>query len=465
MSKNPNFIHPYIPNSASAVEQDMLQEVSESAAENLYKVIPPQLKLNRKLDLPEPFLSEYELKKHMQSILDKNKSCEEYVSFLGAGCWPHYVPSVCDEVNNRAEFLTAYWGDTYSDFGKWQAMFEYQSMMGELLDMEVVSTPTYDWSSAVSSALMMSARITGRSEALVISTTSAERLMHMHNFCHEKLQIKLLQHYSDTGLMDLQDLKNKISSNTAAVYFENPGFLGFMESQGEQIAEIAHAAGALVVVGVDPSSLGIMAPPISYGADIVCGDAQPFGNHMNYGGGVCGFIATRDEERFVAEYPTLLISIVGGKTEKEWGFGQCTHDRTSYVRRELSPDFIGTSQWLCAITTAVYLSLMGPAGMKELGEGIMRRCAYAMKKIKDIDGVDVPLSALPHFKEFIVNFDATGKWVAEINKRLLDKGIFGGKDLSREFPDLGQSALYCVTEIHTKDDVDNLVKALKEVLK
>ena len=189
MSKNPNFIHPYIPNSASAVEQDMLQEVSESAAENLYKVIPPQLKLNRKLDLPEPFLSEYELKKHMQSILDKNKSCEEYVSFLGAGCWPHYVPSVCDEVNNRAEFLTAYWGDTYSDFGKWQAMFEYQSMMGELLDMEVVSTPTYDWSSAVSSALMMSARITGRSEALVISTTSAERLMHMHNFYHKSCKL------------------------------------------------------------------------------------------------------------------------------------------------------------------------------------------------------------------------------------------------------------------------------------
>ncbi|MDD2586526.1 MAG: aminomethyl-transferring glycine dehydrogenase subunit GcvPA [Syntrophomonadaceae bacterium] len=464
MSKNPNFVHPYIPNSASAVEQDMLQEVSESAAENLYKVIPQQLKLNRRLDLPEPFFSEYELKKHVQSILDQNKSCEEYVSFLGAGCWQHYVPAVCDEVNNRAEFLTAYWGDTYSDFGKWQAMFEYQSMMGELLDMEVVSTPTYDWSSAVSSALMMSARITGRSEALVVSTTGAERLMHMRNFCHDNMEIKLLQCHPNTGLIDLEDLQTKVSSNTAAVYFENPGFLGFMESQGSQIAEIAHAVGSLIVVGVDPSSLGIMAPPITYGADIVCGDAQPFGNHMNYGGGVCGFIATRDEERFVAEYPTILISIAAGKTEKEWGFGQCTHDRTSYVRRDLSPDFIGTSQWLCAITAAVYLSLMGPAGMVELGEGIMQRCAYAMKKISGIEGAVIPLMATPHFKEFVVDFNASGKMVAEINKKLLNKGIFGGKDLSKDFPELGQSALYCVTEIHTKDDIDNLVKALEEVL-
>lgn len=457
------FKHPYIPNSSPAVEKLMLEEIGESAAENLYRVIPDDLRLHRRLDLPDPLLSEYELKKHVEKILNKNQTCEEYISFLGSGYWHHFVPAVCDEINSRAEFLTAYWGDTYSDFGKWQAMFEYQSMMGELLEMEVVSSPTYDWSSAASSSILMAARITGRTEALVVSTTSPERLMHMHNFCQGKVEIKTLS-YTKTGMLSLDDLRSKISADTAAVYFENPGFLGFFETQGTEIAEIAHAAGALVVVGVDPTSLGIVTPPINYGADIVCGDAQPLGNQMNYGGGACGFIATRDEGRFVAEYPNILVSIAAGQNQNHWGFGQCTHDRTSYVQRAESHDFIGTSQWLNAITAAVYLSLMGPIGMRELGEGIMRRTAYAIKQIAQIKGVRTPLFACTHFKEFIINFDAAGKTVAEINQKLLDRGIFGGKDLSQDYPEFGQSALYCVTEIHSLDDINKLVNALEEVL-
>ncbi|NLU47285.1 MAG: aminomethyl-transferring glycine dehydrogenase, partial [Syntrophomonadaceae bacterium] len=185
---------------------------------------------------------------------------------------------------------------------------------------------------------------------------------------------------------------------------------------------------------------------------------------MNYGGGACGFIASQDEERFVSEYPTLLVSIVKGENDEHWAFGECTHERTSYVKRGESPDFIGTSSWLNAITSAVYLSLMGPAGMKELGEGILRRTAYTIKKLASIEGLRVPVFSGPHFKEFIVNFDATGKTVAEINKKLLSYGIFGGKDLSRDYPELGQSAQYCVTEVHTLDDINQLVSALKEVL-
>ena len=132
------FVHPYIPNSPIAVEESLLQEIGESTAEDLYRVIPDDLKLRRKLDLPDPLLSEYELKKHVEKLLAQNKSCDEYISFLGSGCWNHYVPAVCSEIINRAEFLTAYWGDTYSDFGKWQTMFEYQSLLGELLEMEEI---------------------------------------------------------------------------------------------------------------------------------------------------------------------------------------------------------------------------------------------------------------------------------------------------------------------------------------
>lgn len=463
MADEKSFVHPYIPNSPQAVEKTMLVEINESSAGDLYRVIPDDLKLHRKLDLPAPLVSEYELKRHMEKILAKNRTCDEYISFLGSGYWNHYVPAVCSEISNRAEFLTAYWGDTYSDFGKWQAMFEYQSMMGELLEMEVVSSPTYDWSSAASSSILMASRLTGRTEALAAGTTSPERLMHMRNFCQGRIAIGELS-YGPTGIISLEELQDKLTSQTAAVYFENPSYLGFIESQGREIAELAHKAGALVIVGVDPASLGILTPPANYGADIVCGDAQPLGNAMNYGGGACGFIATRDEERYVAEYPTILVSIASGKNENHWGFGQCTHDRTSYVKRHDSPDFIGTSQWLNAITSAVYLSLMGPAGMKELGDSIMRRTDYAIKQIAAVKGVQAPVFPGPHFKEFVVNFDATGKTVAEINQSLLKHGIFGGRDLSRDYPKLGQSAQYCVTEVHSLDDIKKLVSSLKEVL-
>ncbi len=463
MNDSKRFEHPYIPNSPLVVEELLLKEIGESTAEDLYRVIPDDLKLHRRLELPDPLLSEYELKKHVEKILAKNQTCEEYISFLGSGYWNHYVPAVCTEIVNRAEFLTAYWGDTYSDFGKWQTMFEYQSLMGELLEMEVVSSPTYDWSSAASSALMMAARLTGRTEALIAGSVSPQRLMHMRNFCQDKVTIKTLA-FTDTGMISLDDLNRQISADTAVIYFENPSFLGVIETQGQAIADIAHAAGALTVVGVDLTSLGIITPPIHYGADIVCGDAQPLGNLMNYGGGACGFIATRDEERFIAEYPTILVSIASGQNENHWGFGQCTHDRTSYVQRADSPDFIGTSQWLNAIAAAVYLSLMGPAGMKELGEGVMRRAAYTIQQLSRIKGVRTPVFTGPHFKEFIVNFDDSGKTVAEINQKLLEYGIFGGKDLSKDFPALGQSAQYCVTEVHSADDIHKLVRALEEVL-
>ncbi len=457
------FVHPYIPNSPIAVEESLLQEIGESTAEDLYRVIPDDLKLRRKLDLPDPLLSEYELKKHVEKLLAQNKSCDEYISFLGSGCWNHYIPAVCSEIINRAEFLTAYWGDTYSDFGKWQTMFEYQSLLGELLEMEVVSSPTYDWSSAASSAVMMGVRLTGRTEVLAAGSVSPEKLMHMRNFCAGKADIKMLA-FDETGMISLKDLKNKISADTAVVYFENPGYLGVIETQGEEIAMLSHAAGAQVVVGVDPTSLGVITPPINYGADIVCGDAQPLGNAMNYGGGACGFIASRDEEKYVAEYPTILVSIASGDDENHWGFGQCTHDRTSYVQRADSPDFIGTSQWLNAISSAVYLSLMGPTGMRELGEGNMRRAAYAIQQISRIKGVKAPVFSGPHFKEFVVNFDDTGQTTAQINRKLLDRGIFGGKDLSQDFTQLGQSAQYCVTEVHSLEDINRLVAALKEVL-
>ncbi|MBO3803020.1 MAG: aminomethyl-transferring glycine dehydrogenase subunit GcvPA [Candidatus Brockarchaeota archaeon] len=457
-------VYPYIPNSVPAVKKQMLKEVGAESVDNLFEDIPEKLRLKEKMNLPKPFVSECALRRHVEGILSKNKTCREYLNFLGAGCWQHYVPSVCDEINQRGEFLTAYAGEPYDDHGRFQALFEYASMMGELLDMDVVNVPTYDWFQAAATSIRMASRITGRREVLVSRTVSADKLSKIRDYCKPQIEAKLIDYDPETGQLDLDSLGAKVSSKTAAVYFENPSYLGFIEVNGDEISKVAHDHGAICIVGVDPISLGVLSPPIEYGADIVCGDLQPLGMHMQFGGGHAGFIATRDEEKYVMEYPSRLFGIAPTMVEGEYGFGDVAYERTSFALREEGKEFVGTAAALWGITAGVYLALMGPQGMLEIGKGIMQRSHYAMKEVSKIKGVRCPAFKSPHFKEFVVNFDGTGKAVREINKALLSHKIFGGKDLTKEFPELGNSALYCVTEVHTKADIDKLTEALKEVV-
>ena len=463
MSKEKTTVYPYIPNSVPTAKDRMLKEVGAKSVEDFFEDIPEKLRL-KKMNLPEPLLSEYSLRRHIEKILSKNKTCQEYLNFLGAGCWQHHVPAVCDEVNQRGEFLTAYAGEPYDDHGRFQALFEYASMMGELLNMDVVNVPTYDWLQAAATSIRMASRITGRREVLVSRTISADKLLKIRDYCKPEMEVKLLDYDSKTGQLDLNSLKAEISSKTAAVYFENPSYLGFIEVHGNEITKIVHDHGAICIVGVDPISLGILTPPIEYGADIVCGDLQPLGMHMQSGGGHAGFIATRDEEKYVMEYPSRLFGIAPTSVEGEYGFGDVAYERTSFALREEGKEFVGTAAALWGITAGVCLALMGPQGMREVGEGIMQRSRYAMLQISKIRGISCPVFQSAHFKEFVVNFDGTSRTVAEINEDLLRHRIFGGKDLTKEFPQLGNGALYCVTEVHTKDDIDRLANALKEVV-
>lgn len=457
--------HPYIPNSDIDVQQEMLREIGLKSLDDLHAEIPEELKLKNSLDLPEPFESEFELKRAINKVMNKNVSSSEYLNFLGAGCWQHYVPAVCDEVNSRAEFLSGYAGEPYNDHGRFQTLFEYESLLAELLDMDVVNVPTFDWPQAAATSLRMASRMTKRSEALVVGTISSERLMVMKNYCDPGVKISLIDYDKETGKMDLEDLKKHISENTAAVYFENPSYLGFIEDQGAEISKIAHEAGAVSVVGVDPSSLGVIAPPAAYGADIICGDLQPLGMHMNYGGGQSGFISTRDEEKFVMEFPSRLFGVAPTIKEGEYGFGDVAYERTSFGNlREKGKEYVGTQTALLGITAGVYLSLMGPNGMFELGQNIIQKSLYAIEELSKIKGVKGSRFNNIGFKEFVVDFNDTGKTVEEINKKLLNKGIFGGKDLSKEFPGLGQSALYCVTEVHLKEDIDTLINAIRQII-
>ena len=464
MSSKKKTVHPYIPNSVPAVQQEMLEDIGVKHIDDLYADIPGPLRFKGRMNLPEALPAESDLKKHVTNLLARNRSCEQNISFLGGGCARHYVPAICDEINHRSEFLTAYAGEPYEDHGRFQSLFEYQSLMAELLDMDVVNAPTYDWCQAVSTSIRMAGRITKRRQVLVADTISPDRLSAIRNYCHPEMTVHMLPHSAQSGRLDLALLRKTVSKETAAVYFENPSYLGFIEDQGSDIAGICHGHGALTVVGVDPISLGVLKPPSQYGADIVCGDIQSLGIHIYFGGAQGGFIATRDEEKFVMQYPSRLFGIAKTVVPGEWGFGDVAYDRTSFGVREKGREFVGTAAALWGITAGVYLALMGPDGMREIGRTIMQKSQYLAKRLTQIPGVKAPRFASPFFKELVVDFNKTGMSVARINRYLLKEGIFGGMDLSEEFPDLGQSALYCVTEMLSLEDMERLIEALRKCL-
>jgi len=465
MTDQKPLVYPTIPNSIPSVKAEMLRQIGAGSTDELYADIPDELRLKRLLDLPAPILSEYGLRRHVREILAKNLSCEDALSFLGAGCSQHYVPAVCDEINGRSEFLTAYAGEPYDDHGRFQALFEYASMMGELLEMDVVNVPTYDGFQAIGTSLRMACRMTGRSQVVVPGTIAKDLLSKLQDYLRPDIEIRVIAYDPTSGSLDIRELETTCSRTTAAVFLENPSYLGFLEGQAPEIAALAHEHGAECVLAVDPISLGVLAPAVTYGADIVCGDLQPLGMHMQFGGGHAGFIATRDEERYVNEFPSRLFGVAPTRVPGEFGFGDVAYERTSFAIREQGKEWVGTAAALWGITAGVYMALLGPQGLGEIGEGILQRSHYAAQRINTIPGVKAPLFASPYFKEFIVRFDETGRTVGEIHRRLLEKRIFGGKDLSREFPELGQSALYCVTEVHTQTDIDRLVEALKEAVR
>jgi len=273
------------------------------------------------------------------------------------------------------------------------------------------------------------------------------------------MKIAIVGHAPGTAALDMTDLNNRLNDTVAGLYLENPNYFGTVEESGQAIAEAVHNNGSLLVVGVDPICLGVLTPPSQYGADISCGDIQSLGNHLYFGGALGGFIATPDDEKFVMEYPSRLFGICRTAREGEWGFGDVAYERTSFAVREQGKEFIGTAAALYGISTAVYLSLLGPEGLRELDQNVIQKCLYAKKRLSEIEGVKLRFETF-NFKEFVVDFSATGRTVAEINKALLVDGIFGGKDLGIGFDELEGCALYAVTEVTTRENIDYLVETL-----
>jgi glycine dehydrogenase subunit 1 len=456
-------VHPYIPNSNPEVKAAMLAEIGLDNIDALYDDVPDELRFKGELDIPAGFTSEMELKHHVEGVLAANSDCSENISFLGGGCYNHYVPAICDEITGRSEFLTAYAGEPYEDHGRFQALFEYQSLMAELLDGVVVNVPTNDWGQAASTSIRMAGRITNRNVVLIADTTSPDRVRVIRTYCEPVMKIEMVGHLPESAALDIQDLRTRLNDTVAGLYLENPNYLGVVEAEGQSIAEALHDNGSLLVVGVDPVSLGVLTPPSQYGADFSCGDIQSLGNHLQFGGALGGFIATHDDEKFVMEYPSRLFGICRTARAGEWGFGDVAYERTSFAVREQGKEFIGTAAALYGISSAVYLSLLGPEGLRELDQSIIQKTMYAKKKLAELEGVALRFESF-NFKEFVVDFSATGRSVTDINDELLSNRIFGGKELGSEFEELEGCALYAVTEVVTQENIDHLVDTLRAYL-
>jgi glycine dehydrogenase subunit 1 len=323
----------------------------------------------------------------------------------------------------------------------------------------------YDWASALGEAARMAARVKRRKEVLVPKLVHPERASTLRVYSDPVgIKIREVAYDMETGQLSLEDLKSKISDETAAVYIENPHYLGLIETQVEEISQEAHLHNALFITGVDPTSLGLLKPPGEYGADIVVGEAQPLGNAMNFGGPLLGIMACRDDMTLIRQMPGRIIGLTTTQNHSRQGFCMTMQTREQHIRREKATSNICTNEALCAVASAVYMALLGPEGLRELGETMMCKANYAMRLLSRIGNVRVPIFKTAHFKEFTVNFDQTNLTVNEVNQRLLEHQIQGGKDLSKEFPELGQAALFCVTEIHSKEQIQHLANALEEIV-
>ena len=289
--------HPYIPNADPTVQCAMLDAAGISSLDELHADVPEALRLGRPLELPPRIDSEYALERHVAGLLRKNTDCTEALSFLGAGCYQHHVPAVCDEIASRSEFRTAYAGEPYEDHGRFQALFEYQSLMAELLDADVVNVPAMDGAQAAATAICMASRMTGRPRALISADIHPDKKRIIENYCRANMTIEYVPFDETTGQPDAAAFSARLDSDVCCIYLESPSFLGVIPENIEELTSAAHRVNAEVVAGCEPSLLGVLESPMNRGADIVTGDIQSLGNHMNAGGGQGGFIATRSELR------------------------------------------------------------------------------------------------------------------------------------------------------------------------
>jgi len=442
----------YLPNLPQ--KEEMLKEIGFERIEDLFSDVPKGMV--KEFNLPEG-KSEYEVFMELNEVLSKNKTVLEMPSFLGAGTYFHYIPAHVKYIIERSEFLTAYtpYQPEISQ-GMLQTLFEYQSLIAELVGLPIVNSSMYDWGTAMAEAALMSARVTKRTKFVVPKHMSPEKKAVLKTYTSGPgLEIEYVG-WNERGQLNIEDLKEKVEG-AAGVYVEVPNFFGILEEELAAIGEIAHEAGALFVVGVDPTILGIVEAPGELGADIVVGEAAYFGNPMNFGGPRAGIFAVRNDKKLIRQMPGRIIGMTKDADGKR-AFVMTLQTREQHIRRAKATSNICSNEALVAVAAAVHLASLGPKGLRELGEVILKNTAYLKKRLSEV--AEIPFDGV-NFKDVPVRFEVPYDVVHE---RLLERNIHGGYYLGKHFPELGETVLFAATETTRKEWVEALVGALKEII-
>jgi glycine dehydrogenase subunit 1 len=439
----------YLPKSPADREQ-MLREIGCKSIDDLFAPIPPEYRLNRDLKVPRQ-MAESEVIDYFRQRAEANAA--GYAVFLGAGAYHHYRPVVIDALISRGEFFTAYTPyQAEIAQGTLQAIFEFQTMICELTGMDVANASMYDGSTGAAEALLMAVRVTERKSAVVARSVHPEYREVMRTYTqHQGLPITECG-FLASGRVDMAEMEKKITAETACVLIQSPNFFGTIEDVAA-VAELAHRNGALLVVSIaEALSLGIVKPPVE--ADIVSMESQSFGVPLGFGGPYAGVMATK--EKFVRQMPGRLVGETRDKDGKR-GFVLTLSTREQHIRREKATSNICTNQALIATMATIYMTIYGREGLKELAAQNLAKAAYAAgefaKKGK------ILFAGAPRFNEFVVQ---TEEDPHQINNRLLEKKMIGGFPLARFYPELGNAALWCCTELNSKEQIDAAVQAVRQ---
>lgn len=444
--------HRYIPLTDND-KQEMLQTIGAKSIGELFGDVPEEILLNRDLNIADAE-SETTLLKRLNRVANKNITKETHASFLGAGVYDHYAPAVVDAMISRSEFYTAYtpYQPEISQ-GELQAIFEFQTLICELTDMDVANSSMYDGITSFAEACILAFNSTKKNKIVVSKGMHYQALQVLKTYVKTRKEFEIVEVDLDGTITDLDKLQEAIDDDTAAVAVQYPNFYGSIEDL-EKIQSFIEDKKALFIVYANPLALGLLTPPGSFGADIVVGDTQPFGIPAQFGGPHCGYFATT--KKLMRKVPGRLV----GQTQDDdgnRGFVLTLQAREQHIRRDKATSNICSNQALNALASSIAMSALGKQGIYDIAVQNLEHANYAKQQFIDkgfevLDGTS--------FNEFVVKFD---KPIREVNRQLADEGIIGGFDLSEASDDFKNHMLVAVTELRTKEEIDTFVEKAGEL--
>jgi len=437
----------------------MLHDIGAASVDALFSDVPERLRLKGLLKLPEP-ASEMEVMTKFRSLAGRNSSLSEYKNFMGAGSYEHFIPSAVQAVIGRSDFYTAYtpYQPEISQ-GTLMSIFEYQTMICNLTGMEVSNASHYDGATAFAESMIMSHNVNGRREFLVAESVNPRYMTVLKTYAAAAdFIIKIIPADRHTGKLDAEFVKTNISDSTAAILVQNPSYLGVVENFSS-FSEIAHKNGALFAVSANPISLGLLAPPSSYGADIVSGEGQPLGIPTSFGGPNLGFMASTQKQ--MRRMPGRIVGETVDKNGKK-AYVLTLQAREQHIRREKASSNICSNQALCALASTVYLSYVGPYGLRDVAARCSDLAHYMAREIAKVRGFEVSFEGTAFFHEFVVKYPSSLTF-DRIFDHFHEAKMLPGVSLSDFFPGEPNQMLVCATEVRTKQDIDAYVKRLGEL--